>query len=409
MKQPKAVDCWQKSDWLTTRESVLACPHSLLLRLLGVSAAIYLAFGCDGSFGACAQDNWTATRSDVIKWLEDYERAYWGMRVVASSPGGAYEPQVQRFSKDGNTAISELYAKQYIPGHGVRENIVCDYLCSDYCLSLTQTVLEGFKQGIYEGALRSEDHFPVAFSNPWLLGLLQTTGLRFSQVVADPRSIIAIKPGHRFNQDGLEVDVKIPGKGELGLFFIDRDSPKLLGGRQQLKRGDKVVHIKGVSKLGFPRPKEWNETVAEDGDGVAIEFSEAEAGPIEYDKNGKPKRVVVQYTIRQTDGKVIASQVVQSIESYRPLREDLPKNQVVPSKMELPERLPIQMWGTNVPHELRDGRLVSLLDGEAMEVGQKVGFRSPTFFERHRWLLSFAVLVGLGGIGFYVYHRRFRK
>lgn len=343
------------------------------------------------------------SRVEVQQWLEQYEQAYHGMEVLAPISDSTSTPPLTRISRGGDCVIWECHDKNNVDGHGLVETITVVYSCPKFSVRLNQSKLNGSLRGVLNHGTLAPVNFAAMMEFSCFLGYSGVNGLRFSQIVSHPRASVEIEPANRFDQDGILVIAKIPRQPTLELFFVQKEAPRLLGIKTIVSKGDELIDWQGVYRYGEPPPKEWDELT---NTGLNDKYSETEVGPIEYDSKGKPKAANTHsITISNNDERSVF-QFRFEILSYSPLREDLPPNQVVTTKMKLPERLAIQMYGTNVPHELRDGRLVSLLDGVAMEVGSKVGFRKPSGYERFGWLALFVTLLVLLGIAYYVYRKR---
>lgn len=370
---------------------------------LSLIASLNSATLIEPSVGACSQDEEMATRAEVISWLEEYEQAFLGMEVTTPPRNKNCQGSITRISRNGDTIIIEDYTKNDVEGFGLLESIVVNYSCPNYSVKLVQSKRKGIpSSSINKGVVGPENLAISGFMGPWMLGFNAATGQRYSEIVADPRADVQIKQVNRFDINGLTVVVKIPRRVDIEFFFVRKPTPRILALTTRVSKGYEGISWYGKQIAGEPPRKDSGIPP----NPVYYKYFEYDTGLIEYDKNGKPKRADCRLTFIALDGDETVRDWPNEIQSYRPLKEDLPKSQVVPKRFDLPDRLPVDVWGTNVPHELRDGRLVSLLDGVAMDVGPKVGFRSSTLFERYRWLLSIAILVALAGVVYYVYSKR---
>lgn len=72
----------------------------------------------------------------------------------------------------------------------------------------------------------------------------------------------------------------------------------------------------------------------------------------------------------------------------------------------IPERLPALVPDSVVPYELRDGRLVKLVDARAQEVARESGFRRPSFWSRFRVFIIAFIAIVVGGVGWAIYRGR---
>lgn len=136
-------------------------------------------------------------------------------------------------------------------------------------------------------------------------------------------------------------------------------------------------------------------------------------GPIEYDADGGIKSEMLHpesKVLVKSDGqRVLDGAPDHRVFNYtvRPLKPgEFSLERIDVEAFGIPERLPALVPDSVVPYELRDGRLVKLVDARAQEVARESGFRRPSFWSRFRVFIIAFIAIVVGGVGWAIYRGR---
>ncbi len=335
-----------------------------------------IASGLSGLGGVFGQP---PTKAEALDWLKDYETKYHGMEIVFRGGGGSFSDQLVRLSRNGEAMSVEITISN--DSSDVTTN--SEYACPAFSIELNSNILNGNPNGsLNVGVIGSNGHVQRGSGGFFLLGYEINNGLRFSEVVGANNATISSSTTNRFDVDGFELVATRPNFPKFKFFFAAKPRGRLLGIDIDVKKGDKILV-----------PWERNYTVGED-EPDGLESSTFELGPISYDSMGR--QISTPWTWNGIiKGKDVAQNMGEEIYSYKPLEKDLPSDRAEFVNRKLPPRVPVKVFDSPVPHELRDGRLVAVIDSKAIEVGEKVGFRPPEGVRRFNWVLYFGLFLAL--------------
>jgi hypothetical protein len=229
---------------------------------------------------------------------------------------------------------------------------------------------------------------------PSLLGFSFETLERFSTIVSRASAKLSVKPSSQFGTKGFELEAIVPLRGHFIFYFSASPDLRLLGLESKWRGDIEMEQWEGTIIRGKKPPANWKGPSYEYSKNVNLKF-----GPITYDAKGKPVKVLIDSTFEENSKPTVGLTACEIL-SYRLLSVELPQDRVVFPGIELPSRIDVKMFRTAVPHELRDGRLVAVLDGLAIEAG-KTGFRKSSPW-RGRMIYGAVVLALIGAFYFWI-------
>lgn len=327
-----------------------------------------------------------------------YERLYYGFEVELE-PYPPYESLRTLISRDGRIQIHEAQGGSEFGGGGSEpyRNWVGIYDNSHYYVQLVASEY-GQRRRLLSATARIEClRYPLGrFSDLWAYSGMD--GAHLSEVLAK-----ADEPGQvsveRFNDSmAWRWTTQIPGTGEYSIWFSQR-ADQTVQFEGYLIRKDRGCLIRTYAMdfvLAGPieDPEELFDSYRD------LEWLTHRVQHIEYDAAHRPVGITFYFANSNAPNPQMQ---VRKVQSYRAVTRSLDPRRVEFAHLEVPDPYPVKVYGSAVPHELRNGRLVATLDGVAIDEARGVGFRR-TPFTTSRWyfLLLFGALVVVAG---YLYFR----
>lgn len=369
----------------------------------GLRLAALLFVLMEGVSRAAVQTE-SADMARLIDVIYEYEQSYWGTEITVRddflNPNNGHDDPVVSISRDGRSYAVELCVATDQAGKRVKtfNGYFSNQQYSIHITGRSQTPSTHIE--MCWGAVGPENLAIKHVSISPLLGYLNMTGERFSTLCEMPGARRQIEQTRMFDTDVVALIVDAPKRTLTTFFFLQGQKPKLVGVARDVRPGDRIVHWEGARNFGTPPPQSWNV-----GDDSQYTNTRVVIGPIEYDRQGKPTRAVV-LTTYERNGVPGSIRTTLEIASSRSLPAERTLDGVEFKNLSLPARVPVKVYGNGIAHELRNGRLVSVLDAQSIEVAAKVGFRRPDLWQQYRWYLLLILVIAVLSVVYYVHRRQ---
>jgi len=362
------------------------------LRLVGLVGLVFWAiFGWAGISSADSKVNIASQTepAELVDALIKFESAYFGRTVTTNWSKYIYGESDHQIwiSDDGQVQVFEYEITHQRTDQDGKTSTVLQrggyHNNADFSLQASQRITDGIPDSVSLNAV--PERFPRGLAtgyHPVLFGYSPVDYQRFSEICGDRLAMLDVATFSFQGEELVGLNCRVPGKGEYTFGFIPSNGEFQFRYFQVSKQiGDSFAAPEGVFRIGAINLPD--SLVPAWGDVTHVNHIWY---PIVHDGRF-PIRVTFWNVAEERPGDV--AEVLSHAESDRDLRAD----RIEFTNIELPDGEPkVQVYRSGVPTILKNGQLVSLIDGAAIDQMKGVGFRQP------QWIGSWSFYVLVTGI-----------
>lgn len=307
--------------------------------------------------------------------VREYCESYLGYKTAISSPK---ELQFW-YGADGKVAQAKCSARNGAGDLGWQ----LIYWNNLYAIDLTWIDRHTSSSDLNFACIAFDFNFPLTFTSIdlELLGRHGGSLQSFSELVEDRTSELSVEDTKFLGKSYKTLRVKTAQFGEIE-FAVSDNRIEFIG----ITRSPEVLRRTREGLDPYGKVDGWEKT-------------RVVCGPISYDRKGKP---IACKRVSEVDYENKPSEVVELAElriaSYEIEKPGISSERIDFEEFGIPKQLSV-LCDSPLPYELRDGRLVKLVDMRAEEIAQTSAFRKSSLLAK--WPMVILVLFSVGSISLY--------